>query len=168
MPTTSRRSTSPTSSRNPSLPIRAVPTQRTVGSGDFAVVVTEVAISPYRSGRFRGGGRFPLAQAGVPVAISPHPSGKFRPQLHKSAPMVEMRKSQSFPTDQGSSDRANGSYRSGRPARVVVAIPPYRSGQFRSSQPECVDFAITPKSQSLPTDQGSSDGSMPGRLGFTT
>src|SRR4051794_21182315 len=90
-------------SRNPSIQIRAVPS---CASAPVAVSPSfQVAIPPYRSGQFRA----------VHRHLSPSPL---------------LFKSQSLHTDQGSSE-VSGETLSGSGTTDSVAIPPYRSGQFR-------------------------------------
>ena len=74
---------------------------------------------------------------------------------------LAVEKSQSLPTDQGSSDPSNRRGGAGACPRERVAIPPYRSGQLRLGLWPRLHrgFTSAGESQSLPTDQGSSDGS---------
>ena len=76
---------------------------------------------------------------------------------------LQLQKSQSLRADQASSD-VEGSFFVERVSNwTEVAIPPYRSGQSRLGV-EAKDAEVTAgkKSQSLPTDQGSSDEELAG------
>jgi hypothetical protein len=98
------------SSRNPSVPIRAIPTPRPVRFIVWLDALVEVAIPPYRSGQFRRQQHRDIDlrsnQLG-PVAIPPYRSGQFRQRKVEPDPEGE----------------------------EEVAIPPYRSGQFRQRIP---------------------------------
>jgi hypothetical protein len=116
------------------------------------------------------------------VAIPPHRSGQFRHNFAGSYAASIMRPSQSHHTDQGSSEGHDHSAQA--IDQDVVAIPPYRSGQFRdwglinsifypifgSSRNPTIQIRAVPRlttvghcieldctSQSHHTDQGSSE-----------
>ncbi len=88
-------------SRNPTVQIREVPSRRAAGG---RLVGEEVAIPPYRSGKFQG--------------------ATMRSDLNYSR-----QESQSHRTDQGSSKALPERIREA--IMVEVAIPPYRSGKFQ-------------------------------------
>ena len=91
------------------------------------------------------------------VSIPQYRSGQFRRCSQRACgSQREFRKSQSLNTDQGSSDAFYCV--TFLVFALRVSIPQYRSGQFRPIKPMISRMASpTAKSQSLNTDQGSSD-----------
>ncbi len=162
-------------SRNPTVQIREVPrryTEQTPLAPLFAV-----AIPPYRSGKFQGGGqdrlpvrkprrRNPTVQIRE-VPSRPRPAFR-RPRLQSRNPTVQIREvpreSRMAPTVPASSRRnptvqirevPSFSRHIWRDSRKKVAIPPYRSGKFQENYLTIPPDALE-KSQSHRTDQGSS------------
>ena len=202
-----------TPSNNPSLPIRAPPTQQRFlyreppvprdasqslpADADQGSSDVEIAIN-HSAEALAGSQSLPIDQGSSDglkaetdtvfvkkgVAIPPYRSGQFRPVISSPLPAHSGGNppSQSLHTDQGSSDQHDGrtnelalvreesqslhtdqavptaSKLHHRSAPRKVAIPPYRSGQFRlsSGTPSSIHSSAR-KSQSLHTDQGSSD-----------
>ena len=152
-----RMSRASTPSRNPSVPIRAVPTRAPHRPRCCLLARAEVAVLPYRSGQFRPGrqrhDRLHQDRVAELVAIPPYRSGLLR--RHRLRHHASQDRLVEIPPY-----RSGFLRRSGRCAvadtQVRVAIPPYRSGQFRRTAHALVSLYYY-KSQSLPTDQGSSD-----------
>ncbi len=140
---------------------------------------TYVAIPQYRSGQFRGNKPTTPASASNSVAIPQYRSGQFRgqtqpaqaerlpdgrnptvqiraiPSQRRYAPQVTLFTSQSHSTDQGNSEILVGIEDAPWPT-LRVAIPQYRSGQFRDGKPMWW-WGTAFMSQSHSTDQGNSE-----------
>jgi len=136
----------------------------------------EVAIPPYRSGKFQVGGWWLIAIIAAVSQSHRTDQGSSKDSFSRSSER-EQQKSQSHRTDQGSSKEESGvgpaatrkvaipPYRSGKFQgststaskwqRSEVAIPPYRSGKFQAT-PGRPRSSPARKSQSHRTDQGSS------------
>ncbi len=117
-----------------------------------------VSIPPYRSGQFGLHEVRTLVGPGGEVSLNPSIQIRaVRTEEYFLRVGFETREepSQSLNTDQGSSDRSS---RTTRPkARQRVSIPQYRSGQFGLDSELWIEMCDGRMSQSLNTDQGSSD-----------
>ena len=165
------------SSRNPTVQIRAVPsygefrqrcTIREVAippyrSGQFQVVVlteptttVRVAIPPYRSGQFQASGRLDGdREAALKVAIPPYRSGQFQGRAARRPVVGRATHEVAIPPYRSGKFQAESS-RAATATVIEVAIPPYRSGKFQASHQRSKRCGHRSKSQSHRTDQGSS------------
>jgi len=142
-------------SRNPTIQIRAVPSQ----AGKPKLFAKPQKSQSHHTDQ--GSSEYVTFEAiahGIVLESQSHHTdqGSSETTTMAKAPLREASKSQSHHTDQGSSEASEGAWRAGL-QNLEVAIPPYRSGQFRGKKDMMKKMGPKKKSQSHHTDQGSSE-----------